>query len=135
MARVALGAFLVLHGLVHLLYTGQARRLFELRPGMTWPHGSWALSGVIGNEAARAVAAVCFAVVAVGYATGGTALLLGQQWWRPVALLAAALSAVAIVLLWDGVMHMLPDQGLIGLLIDLAIIVAVLAFRWPQPAL
>jgi len=32
-----LGIFFILHGLVHLLYAGQSLRLFELRPGMTWP--------------------------------------------------------------------------------------------------
>ncbi len=37
MLRFIAGAFIVLHGLVHLLYAGQSRRLFELRPGMVWP--------------------------------------------------------------------------------------------------
>jgi len=41
MLTIILGIFCILHGLVHLLYAGQSRRLFELRPGMVWPmvHG------------------------------------------------------------------------------------------------
>ena len=43
MLRFILSVFIVLHGLVHLLYFGQSRRLFELQPGMAWPE-SWRLS-------------------------------------------------------------------------------------------
>ncbi len=39
--QIVVGVFLILHGLVHLLYAGQALRYFELRPGMTWPDASW----------------------------------------------------------------------------------------------
>jgi hypothetical protein len=34
MLRFIIGVFIVLHGLVHLLYFGHSRRLFELQPGM-----------------------------------------------------------------------------------------------------
>ena len=50
MATVIFGVFLMLHGLVHLLYLGQSQRFFELQPGMTWPDGpgrsrdSWAMA-------------------------------------------------------------------------------------------
>jgi hypothetical protein len=46
--RFRLGIFLVLHGLVHLLYFGQSARYFELKPGMTWPDGAWAFSRLLG---------------------------------------------------------------------------------------
>ena len=35
--RFVFGVFIVLHGLVHLLYFGQSARYFELKPGMVWP--------------------------------------------------------------------------------------------------
>lgn len=44
--NIFMGIFLILHALVHLLYAGQSRRFFELRPGMTWPDGSWAFSNL-----------------------------------------------------------------------------------------
>ncbi len=34
MLRLIIGVFLVLHGLVHLLYAGQSARLFELQEGL-----------------------------------------------------------------------------------------------------
>jgi hypothetical protein len=34
MSRIIFGVFIVLHGLVHLLYFGQSARYFELQPEM-----------------------------------------------------------------------------------------------------
>ncbi len=35
MWTILMGIFLILHGMVHLLYACQSGRMFELRPGMT----------------------------------------------------------------------------------------------------
>jgi hypothetical protein len=43
MVRILFGVFVLLHGLVHLLYLGQSARYFELQPGLAWPDGSWAI--------------------------------------------------------------------------------------------
>ena len=37
-----------------------------------------------------------------------------------------------IILLWNGKMQQLADQGLIAILINVAILVAVLVLRWPE---
>jgi len=60
MIRILFGVFLVLHGLVHLLYYGQSARHFELQPGMVWPDGSWAFSRLLGDELVRSLAGVSF---------------------------------------------------------------------------
>jgi hypothetical protein len=41
-------------------------------------------------------------------------------------------SSVIIILFWDGKTRMLADQGLVGLLINVAILVAVLVLQWPD---
>ena len=51
MLRFIIGVSIVLLGLVHLLYFAQSRGLFELRPEMVWPEGSWAFSKLLGDEA------------------------------------------------------------------------------------
>ena len=56
MLATIFGVFLILHGLVHLLYAGQSWELFELRPEMTWPEGSWLISKILGDQAARMLA-------------------------------------------------------------------------------
>ena len=132
MLRFIVGAFVVLHGLVHLLYFGQSRRLFELQPGMVWPDGSWAFSKLLGDEVTRILASIFCILAAIGFVAGGAAILAGQAWWRPVVVGTAAFSAVGFVLFWDGKMQRLHDQGGISVLINLTILVGVLIVRWPN---
>jgi hypothetical protein len=132
MLRFIVGAFMVLHGLVHLLYVGQSRRLFELQSGMVWPDGSWAVSKLLGEEETRWLAGLSCLVAALGFVVGGAAILAGQSWWRPVIVGAATCSAVLFVLFWDGRRQRLADQGAIALLINLAILIAVVVLRWPD---
>jgi hypothetical protein len=132
MFRIVFGVFIVLHGLVHLLYFGQSARYFELQPEMVWPDGSWAFSRLLGDEATRILASISCILAAIGFVAGGIGILVRQAWWRPVVVGSAAFSAVIIVLFWDGVVQNLDDKGLIGLLINIAILVALLILRWPS---
>lgn len=126
MLRFIIGAFIVLHGLVHLLYSGQSWRLFELQPGMVWPEGSWAFSKFLGDEATRLLASISCVLAAISFVAGGTGIFVRQAWWRPVVVGGAAFSAVIFILFWDGELHKLDDKGGIGLLISIALLVAVL---------
>jgi uncharacterized membrane protein YphA (DoxX/SURF4 family) len=130
--RLVVGVFVVLHGLVHLLYFGQSRRLFELQPGMTWPDGSWAFSRLLGKDNTRWLAAIACVLASIGFLVGGAAILLGQAWWRPAVVGAAVLSAVLWLLFWDGSGQKLANQGAISVLINLMILLLVLAFHWPD---
>ena len=130
--RIIVGIFVVLHGLVHLFYFGQSRRLFELQPDMVWPDGSWALSRVMGKETTRWLAALACILAAVGFVVGGAAILFGQAWWRPVVIGAAAFSTLIWLLFWDGTGQKLANQGLIAVLINLVTLALVLVFEWPD---
>lgn len=130
--------FIILHGFVHLLYFGQSQRLFELRPGMVWPEGSWIFSRLYEKHAARwlssivfILAAVTFILAAIMFIAGGTGLILGQAWWRLIVVSAAIFSSVIILLFWEGRRKTLVDQGGVGLLINLAILALVVIFQWP----
>jgi hypothetical protein len=131
MLTTVMGIFFILHALVHLLYAGQAMRLFELRPGMVWPDGSWLFAKLLGNEMAHLLAAALLALAALGYTAGGFGVFLQQAWWRPTAVVAAVLSAVIFLLSWDGRLQALADKGGVGILIDMAILVVVLILKWP----
>ncbi len=134
MIKYLLGAFLVLHGAVHLLYFGQSWRLFQLQPGLVWPDGSWAFSGLVGDNPTRVLTSVLLVVVALGLIVGGVAVLFAQGWWRPLVVGVLALSSVLYLAMWNGKLQGLANQGAIGLLINLAILLAVLGFRWPKLA-
>ena len=129
---IVVGAFLIAHGLVYGLYVGQALRLFELKPGFTWPDGSWALSGLIGSPAVRWVAAVLLSLVAAGFVVSGIALIARQSWWGPLAAVTAIVATVALVLLWNRRLRGLDAQGAYAILINAAIVVAALALHWPR---
>jgi hypothetical protein len=124
--------FVVLHGLVHLLFFGQSWRLFELQPEMVWPEGSWAFSKLVGNATTRTLDSVLYVLGAIGFVSGGIGIFIRAEWWRAVIVSSAAFSAVIILLFWDGGMQMLTEKGLIGLLINIVILVASLSLRWPS---
>lgn len=132
MVRIFLGVFMVLHGLVHLLYFGQSARYFELQPGMVWPDGSWIFSKLVGEEGNRTLAAVTLALAAIGFVMSGIGIFAGQSWWRPVIVGSALFSSVVFVLFWDGGAQHLDNQGAVGILINAAILAALLLFQWPK---
>lgn len=132
MARVVFSIFIVLHGLVHLLYFGQSTRLFELQPGMTWPDGSWLFSIFLKEEAIRSLAGVLCILAAAGFVVGGAALLAKQTWWDMVVVAVAIFSSMLYILSWDGKLQELDDKGGIAILINVALLVSLLAFHWPN---
>lgn len=129
--RIILGLFLIWHALIHLIYAGHTRRLFELRPGLTWPDGSWLFSKLLGDEITRATAIVLLAASALGFVAGGLGLFLGQDWWRLAVTGAAILSSVMYLAFWNGKFQALDQQGALGILINLALLAAALFFKWP----
>jgi hypothetical protein len=126
------GTLLVLHGLVHLLYSGQSWRLFELQPGMVWPENAWTLSRLLGNHALRALATLACALAAIGFVAGATGVFLSRDWWRPIVVGSATFSTVLFALFWDGRTEHLSEKGAVGVLIDLAILLAVVVVPWRQ---
>lgn len=132
MIRIIFGVFIVLHGFVHLLYFGQSARYFELQPGMVWPDGAWAFSKLLGDGSTRTLASIFLVLAAIGFVAGGGGILAKQAWWRPVVVAVAAFSAVSYLLLWDGAWQNLDNKGAIGILINAAILAAVLIFQWPK---
>ncbi|MBI5033280.1 MAG: hypothetical protein HZB51_22400 [Chloroflexi bacterium] len=129
--RFILSVFIVLHGLVHLLYFGQSARYFELKPGMVWPDGSWLFSRFLENEAVRNLASISLILASLGLIVGGVGILANQDWWRPIVVGVTAFSSLVYILFWNGKLQNLDGQGMVGILIDIAILLAVLIFRWP----
>ena len=132
MVRIVFGIFLILHGLVHLLYYGQSARRFELQPGLLWPDGSWAFSKLLGEGATRSLAGILLILVAVGFIAGGIGLFIQQAWWRPVVIGKATFSSALFILFWDGGTRALDQKGAVGLLINLAILAVLIFLHWPS---
>ena len=116
---------MILHGLVHLLYFGQARRMLYLSTGMTWPDGSWALAGLLNEAAARNLGSILMLLCALAIVAGGFGLLAEAAWARPVLASGLAFSSLSFVVLWDGSPHDLRQQGGIGVLLNLLMLAAL----------
>ena len=125
MIRVMIGIFLVLHGIVHLLYMGQSRRKFELQPGLVWPDESWILSKTLDTRVVRLLATISCLLAAFGFIIGAAGLFLGQSWGRVVVAGAAFLSSLLFVVFWDGSRQKLANQGGVAILINLGILLAL----------
>jgi hypothetical protein len=130
--QIILGVFLVLHGLVHLLYAGQSGRFFELSPGLVWPDGAWAFSRLLGADATRWLANLSLVLIALGFVASALGLFMGQAWWRPVAAGGAMFSAALFMLMWDGKFAALDAKGGVGILLDLAILAVVFILKKPS---
>lgn len=124
--RILGGVFVLLHGIVHALYAGHSGRLYELTPGLPWPEGSWLFSRFGGGDAARSIATAACTIAAIGFALGGVAILARLAWWRPFVVAVAAFSILVFLLFWNGQPRQLGDQGAIGLLVSLGVLVATL---------
>lgn len=129
--NIIMGIFIVLHGMVHLLYAGQSQRVFELRPGMSWPDGSWITSNVFRDETTRLLATVLLTLAALGFVIGGLGLFIRQDWWRAIVTIAAGVSSLIYIVFWDAGFQAMADKGGVGVLINLAILVMVLVLKWP----
>ena len=122
MLRIIIGIFVILHGMVHFLYFGHSRRLFELQSGLDWPDGSWAFSKLFGNEVTRLLASISCALAAIGFVAGGAGLLVHQAWWHSIVVAMAAFSSSIFILFWDGKRHDIKAKGGIAILINIIIL-------------
>jgi uncharacterized membrane protein YphA (DoxX/SURF4 family) len=124
--RIFIGIFFILHGLIHLLYAGHSRRLFEIQEGLTWPDGAWAFSDLISDRGTRSAASISYLVAAILFVISGIAMIFNLGWWSIAVIIASIFSGVIIILFWNGKLQKLADQGGIGLLINITILVGVL---------
>jgi hypothetical protein len=132
MASITAGIFLLLHGLVHLLYVGHSQRFFELQPGLMWPEGSWVFSNLLNGDQIRMIASACMSISAIVFILAGAGLFLEQTWWRALFIFAIAFSSLVYFIFWNGKLEQLPDQGLVGVLINLSFLVFILILKWPS---
>ena len=130
--NIVFGIFIVLHGIVHLLYFGQSARYFELKPGLSWPDASWVFSRIISDGTARFLVSMLLVLAGFGFIASGFGILISQGWWKPLMITIAILSVVIFVFFWNGQGQNLDAQGGIGILIDVWLLIMVLLVHWPK---
>ena len=135
MLAFLIGVFLVLHGLVHLLYVALSRGLIDSEREIGWTGKSWLFSNLLGQAGTLRLASAAYTLATLAFIGGGVGILSGAHWWQTVTAGAAILSSVVILLFWDGSTDRVVNKGLLGVLINVIILAAVLGLRWlPTPS-
>ena len=125
MLHLAIATVLLAHGLGHILFLAPTLRLAD------WAGQSghsWALAPVIGDGLARGVGAAFWATALVLFVATAGGYLVDADWWRPVAIVAAVVSAVGIALMWNGIA---TSNAVFALVVDVIVLGAVLWSRSP----
>jgi hypothetical protein len=119
------GLFIVLHGLVHLWYVVLSQKLVAFQPEMGWTGRSWLLTNIIGDSPTRSLAGLLYVLATVGMVVSGIGMMTRGEWWRPVLIGSTVLSSVTLLLFWDGNADLILQKGLLGLVINCAILIAI----------
>ena len=127
MLNVLSAIFVMLHGLVHLWYVTLSQGLVEFEAEMGWTGKSWLLSGFVGDGTGRWLASALYGLATIAFVAGGIGLLTEAAWSRAVLIGAAVFSSAVVLLFWDGSTQMPVQKGLVGLVVNVAIVVGVLA--------
>ena len=126
--KLAVAGIIGAHGIGHVLGWMPAWGIARFE-GMSIQ--SWVLSPAVGDGGARVVAGLLFVVPTVGFAAAAAGLLLGQPWWRQVAVGSAAVSLGATALFPQA----FATTSTIGsVALNLAVLYAVLVAGWGAEA-
>lgn len=118
MIRILIAIPLIVHGLAHI--SGFLASWTSLDAG--YANRSWLFSAnVTLDSPAGRIFGLLWLVAAIGLAGSGVGLLLRQEWWPAVAVLAAAISLVVIVP-WG---RTVPPGARVGAVFD-ALVILVL---------
>ncbi len=118
---VLFSVFVILHGLVHLLYFAHSRKIFKLSPHMIWPDESWLLTNFINTQNIRIMVSMVCILWAIGFVIGGRCLII-QSNCDKIIIYTSILSTISYLIFWNGKIDKLADQGFIGIMINIGIL-------------
>ena len=128
---IIFGLFLIAHGWVHLLYIALARAWIPPDENIAWTGESWLLTPRLGLDTTRQLATVAYGATILCFTVAGMGVLLRQPWFVFWTVFACGLSIATILGFWDRSLSRPLDKGLLGILIDIAILILVLGVGWP----
>lgn len=123
--------FIVLHGLVHLLYLAWSQGRLLPEEGFEFTGESWLFTNLLGPQTTRTLGMILFAVTALLFVAAGIGLATRQGWAPNWLAISAIVSSLVILVMWDGKLTALDQKGFIGALINIAIVVGIYIFKYP----
>jgi hypothetical protein len=120
-------AFVVFcHGFIYV-------RIGSALPGAIaeWSGGSWLLGGAVVDPRLTTLIVGLHVIAGIGTLATAVAMGLAPQfpgWWRPLAIGSAAIGIAAFAVFWDGQTQFLFQEGAIGAVISLTLLMGAMAF-------
>ena len=120
-------AFVVFcHGFIYV-------RIGSVLPGpiKEWKGSSWLLGSAVTDGRLRAIVIALHVIAGVATLACAVAIAFATSlpgWWRPLAIGSAAVGFAAFAVFWDGQTQFLFQEGAIGAIISLILLVSALAF-------
>ncbi len=113
--RYVIAAFLIINGLIHI---GISLGIWRSGWGRAWLPG----------DVVRQIGGPLMLAATTGFVAAGLGLLGLAGWWRDVTAAAALVSILVMVIFWDA-------RQVLGLILDAAVLWALLVAHWPPRAL
>jgi hypothetical protein len=118
--------------LVFLIYPAMAQGWMPRRGGTDFTGRSWLLGNALGGPGTRTLGSYLFTGVVLLFVIAFVGMAFRQDWSTGWLYGALVLSSLGLLVMWDGHLARLPDQGLIGLLINIGLAVLMIYFGFPK---
>ncbi len=122
MLLILYALILLVHGLLFVLYGSFAKEW--------WPR-SWLLAGRLDPGMLRVLVLTVLSSCAFLFSIAALGLVMGQPWFRDWLTAGGILSTLSMLTFWDGQFNALDEKGLVGILINIALLIAVYVFKYP----
>ena len=110
---------------------GRVADFSSCKPGWSGPMGRGLFPGCLEMQGPELACSI-LVLTTIGFVAAGVGIFARQAWWRPAVVAIAIFSSAIYFLFWDGGWGHLDNKGGICILINLAILVALLIFQWPN---
>ena len=128
--QILFAIFVILHGLVHMWYVTLSQGWVKFQTEMGWSGRSWLLANIFEEKISLNIASGFYIFSTVLFVITGIGLLASSSWARVALIMSSIVSAITILVFWDGKPNMLVEKGLIGLLINIGFLILVYATSW-----
>ena len=123
--RYLIACVVFAHGFVYV-------RIGSVLPGpiKAWRGRSWILSDTVTGDQLRRVVVSLHVAAGIALLACAVAIALAPSlpgWWRPLAITGAAIGVVAFTVFWDGQTRLLFEEGVIGAVVSLVLLIGAIA--------
>lgn len=124
--RYLIAVVVFCHGFIYV-------RIGAVLPGpiKDWKGSSALLGGIVAGDPLIALVRAVHVIAGIAILVCAVGLAVAAPWWRLFAIGGASVGLVAFAFFWDGQTKLLFEEGVIGVAVSAALLLAALIF--PQP--